>query len=280
MRPLEADGITVPSVLNTHWGSAYPTERVERRFILGDPPATTDFRQVASPLTVDMLRPSATGRGIVQFNSLLADEDFIRLAEWMRGYPEMTLRAYGSYDRSISDFEFLRFFPSLRRFDADALHASITSIDGLRHLPDDLEELALGDTTPRHDLSIIGRFPAPAIAVGRGAQEGHRGDRAAHGARAAEHPLDHAARPLAVPASALAAVSRDQARRHDRPSPPAGDRGDPVPRAVAHPRVGRHRRDRPDGFAAIRLPSGAQARRATARLRRRTEFCAGSTSKR
>jgi hypothetical protein len=158
IRPLAADGITVPSVLNTHWGTAYPAERVERRFILGDPPATADFRQVASPLTDDMLRPSLTGRGVVQFNSLLADRDFVRLSEWMSAYPEMTLRAYGSYDRTIRDLEFLRFFPSLRRFDADALHSSITSIDGLRHLPVDLEELALGDTTPRHDLSIIGRF--------------------------------------------------------------------------------------------------------------------------
>jgi hypothetical protein len=157
-RPLEADGITVPAKLNTHWGAAYPTERAERRFILGDPPPTSEFRQVASPLTDDMLRPSITGRGVVQFNKSLTDEDFIRLGEWMRQYPDMMLRAYGSYDRSIRDLEFLRFFPTLRRFDADALHASITSLDGLRHLPAGLSELAIGETTPRLDLSILGRF--------------------------------------------------------------------------------------------------------------------------
>jgi hypothetical protein len=36
-------------------------------------------------------------------------------------YPEMTLRAYGSYDHSIVDLEFLRSFPTLRRLGADAL---------------------------------------------------------------------------------------------------------------------------------------------------------------
>jgi hypothetical protein len=89
----------------------------------------------------------------------MTDADFGRLAEWMREYPEMMLRAYGSYDGSIRDLEFLRFFPTLRRFDADALHSSIRSLDGLRHLSTDVEELAIGVTTPRHDLSILARFP-------------------------------------------------------------------------------------------------------------------------
>jgi internalin A len=157
-RPLEADGIEVPAQVNTFWGPTYPTDRAERRFIHGDPPPTSERRNVGSPLTDEMLAPSPTGRGVVQFNKLLTDADFGRLAEWMRAYPEMMLRAYGSYDGSIQDLEFLRFFPTLRRFDADALHGRIRSLDGLRHLPLDVEELAIGVTAPRHDVSVIGRF--------------------------------------------------------------------------------------------------------------------------
>jgi len=158
-RPLAADGIEPPvGSIGTHWGDGFPTLRAERRFIAGDPPPTAERRQVASPLTEEMLRPSPTGRGVVQFDRRLTDGDFERLSDWMARYPEMMLRAYGSYDGSIRDLEFLRFFPTLRRFDADALYSRISSLDGLRHLPDDLEELAIGDTKPRHDLAILARF--------------------------------------------------------------------------------------------------------------------------
>ena len=158
-RPLAADGIEPPTgSVGTHWGAGFPTLRLERRFIAGDPPPKAERRHVASPLTDEMLRPSPTGRGVVQFDRLRTDDDFRRLSDWLRPYPEMMLRTYGSYDGSIRDLEFLRFFPTLRRFDADALHSRISSLDGLRHLPEDLEELAIGDTTPRQDLAILGRF--------------------------------------------------------------------------------------------------------------------------
>jgi hypothetical protein len=157
-RPLELDPMEIPSHLSTHWGPSYGPWRVERRFIHGDPPPSADFRHLRSPLTGEMLRPSATGRGTVQFDSLLTDADFELVAEWLRQYPEMTLRAYGGYDGSIRDLEFLRFFPFLRRFAADALWDRLGSLDGLRHLPDDLEELGLGATRGRLDLSGLGRF--------------------------------------------------------------------------------------------------------------------------
>jgi immunity protein 26 of polymorphic toxin system len=158
-RPLEADGIEPPiGSIGTHWGDGYPTLRAEQRFIKGDPPPTSERRVIEAPLTDEMLRPSPTGRGVVQFRTQLTDDEFVRLADWMAQYPEMMLRVYGSYDGSIQDLEFLRFFPTLRRFDADALHSRIRSLDGLRHLPEDAEELAIGDTTPRQDLAILRRF--------------------------------------------------------------------------------------------------------------------------
>jgi len=157
-RPLDADRIEPPERVDTYWGDGYGVMRAERRFIAGDPAPTSEFRQVSSPLSPEMLRPSFTGRGVVQFSKRLTDDDFRQLGEWFRAYPEMTLRAYGSYDHSILDLEFLRFFPTLRRFAADALWDSLTSLDGLRHLPADLQELGIGATRAKLDLAILARF--------------------------------------------------------------------------------------------------------------------------
>ena len=115
--------------------------------------------------------PAPTGRGVVQFRTRLTDDDFRQLGEWFRAYPEMTLRAYGSYDHSITDLEFLRFFPTLRRFGADALWDSLTSLDGLRHLPPDLEELGIGATKARLDLGRPVALSGAAVALPRGSDE-------------------------------------------------------------------------------------------------------------
>lgn len=115
-------------------------------------------RELRSPITMEMLKPSHTGRGVVQFKSMLSDEDFSRLGDWLRRYPQMMLRVYGSYDGSIRDLEFLRFMPCLRRFDVDAVYDSLESLDGLRHLGEDVEELVIGRTRRTLDLSVVGRF--------------------------------------------------------------------------------------------------------------------------
>lgn len=155
-RPLGVDGLTVPDSVPSYWGAGYPKTRAERRFIAGDQAPQWERRFLSPPLTDEMLRPSATGRGIVQFSSPLTDGDYGRLATWLREYPQMTLRVYGSL--VIRDLEFLRFFPFLERFEADALH-NLESADGLRHLPESVEALALGATRRQLDLRILARFP-------------------------------------------------------------------------------------------------------------------------
>ena len=157
-RPLELDGIVPNLDPNSWWSPGYPAARAERRFIELDPPHASDHREVRSPLTPEMLQPSLAGRGTIQFSSLLTDRDFALLAEWLAQYPEMGLRAYGSYDKSIQDLEFLRFFPSLRSFDVDSIYNPLSSLDGLRHLPEDLESLWIGATERPLDLSILARF--------------------------------------------------------------------------------------------------------------------------
>jgi hypothetical protein len=131
--------------------------RAERRFIASDPPPRWERRTVSSPLTDEMLRPSLSGRGVVQFSRPLTDLDFRQLAEWLDEYPRMALRVYGSSE--IRDLAFLRFFPRLTRFAADALH-ELESLDGMLYLSEDLAELGLGATRRKLDLTVLGRFPS------------------------------------------------------------------------------------------------------------------------
>jgi hypothetical protein len=90
---------------------------------------------------------------------MLSEDDLRRLGGFMERYPDVPLRAYGGYDGTIVDLEFLRFFPRLRRFSADALrYHEFNSIEGLRFLPDDLLELGLGRTKRRLSLLPLARF--------------------------------------------------------------------------------------------------------------------------
>jgi hypothetical protein len=101
-----------------------------------------------------MLRPFEAYTGVVQFRSMMTEADFQRLAEWLSGYPQLTLRAYGD----ITNLEFLRFFPFVRRFCANALYHSLRSLDGLRHLPTHLDTLTIGWTKHKLDLNVLQRF--------------------------------------------------------------------------------------------------------------------------
>jgi hypothetical protein len=158
IRPLDSDGIVVPTTINSGWGFGYPTAVAERRFVHHDPPPMFTRRGVRSPLTDDMHIPLPSQSGVVQFSSMLTDREFIRLANWLRDYPQVTLRAFGSYDKSINNLEFLRFFSFHGRFSADALYHSLKSLNGLRYLPENLEELEIGQTKLNLDLSILERF--------------------------------------------------------------------------------------------------------------------------
>jgi hypothetical protein len=116
-----------------------------------------ELREVRSPLTPEMLAAPTTGRGRVQFNSLPSEPDLRHLADWLAQNPGMALRAYGSYDGSIRNLEFLRLFPKLRRFYVDYVY-DLESLDGMRHLPADTQGLAIGSTKRPLDLSSLARF--------------------------------------------------------------------------------------------------------------------------
>ena len=116
------------------------------------------IREVTPPLTAADLAPLGPAYRTVQFRSRLADDDLRRLAEFLEGHPSVRLRVYGGYDGSVTDLEFLRFFPKLRRFSVDAMY-ELPSLDGLRHLSPDLEELTIGWTrSKRFSLRVLERF--------------------------------------------------------------------------------------------------------------------------
>src|SRR5712692_9693696 len=154
-RPLYADELIVPADIRSTWGYSYLKLRAERLLLKGDEPPPWEIRMVASPLTDEMLRPFKAMAGVVQFQSMMTDSDFARLSEWLRAHPHVRLRAFGG---NITNLEFLRFFPTVRRFSADAVYRSLESLDGLRHLPEDLEALTIGWTKRKLDLGILRRF--------------------------------------------------------------------------------------------------------------------------
>jgi hypothetical protein len=116
------------------------------------------LREIGSPLTAEQLRPLDARCRCVQFSKPLASHEYPALAEFLRAYPQVPLRMYGHYGLT-PDLEFLRHFSFLSGFQVDVL--DLSSFDGLRHLPENLTSLALGQTrSRRHSLTLLSRFPA------------------------------------------------------------------------------------------------------------------------
>ena len=116
------------------------------------------LREVCSPLIDEDLAPLVPEHTTVQISSRLTDDEFRRLADFMADYPEVRLRVYGGYDGSITDLDFLRFFPRLRRFSVDAIY-ELPSLDGIGLLSDELEDLLIGWTrSKRFSLRNLTNF--------------------------------------------------------------------------------------------------------------------------
>jgi internalin A len=93
---------------------------------------------------------------VVQFSSPLSDAELRKVADFMRGYPEVPLRVYGHYGEGCN-LNFLRYFPFLRQFQVDVF--DLQDIDGLRYLPDNLEFVGFSQTrSKRFSLAFLSRF--------------------------------------------------------------------------------------------------------------------------
>jgi hypothetical protein len=69
-RQLDLEGIVCPTDVRTTWGLRVAKVRAEHIFVNGDPPPPWERRNVASPLTDDMLRPITSPTATVQFDRL------------------------------------------------------------------------------------------------------------------------------------------------------------------------------------------------------------------
>lgn len=114
------------------------------------------IRQLESPLSDAQLRPLDPGCRVVQFSNPLSNAELRKVADFMRVYPGVSLRVYGHYGNGC-DLDFLKYFPFLRRFQIDVF--DLQDIDGLRHLPDNLEFLGFSQTrSKRFSLAFLSRF--------------------------------------------------------------------------------------------------------------------------
>src|SRR5690349_1402452 len=93
------------------------------------------YRMIGSPLTEAMLTPLDPRCEHVQFSGPLSDNDYIKLAHFMRDYPKVSLRTFFGLN-PMEDLEFLRFFPDLEHFQCELIN--LKTLSGLRHLPEGL----------------------------------------------------------------------------------------------------------------------------------------------
>ena len=110
-------------------------------------------RAVFSPLTDEMVRPIEARHASIDLTTPLTDDEYRRVANLMEQYPQTVLTTLPPYQHQVTDLEFLRFFPFLRRF---VVHfRALESLDGLRHLSDSLEGLGVLWAKRQLDLSVL-----------------------------------------------------------------------------------------------------------------------------
>lgn len=91
-----------------------------------------EYRRVGPPLTAAMLAPLEPDCRTVNLRGPLSSTEAARLADLMRPRPDVRLSVGPSYDASIADLDFLRFFPWLDWLSASSL--SLRDLTGLTHL--------------------------------------------------------------------------------------------------------------------------------------------------
>jgi hypothetical protein len=123
-----------------------------------DPQNYPFIREIKSPLTSEQLSPLDQRCRVVQFASSLTDSEHIKLAEFLRAYPDVPLRVYGHYGLSVKDLGFLCYYSFLKGFQVDLWQLETT--EGIEFLPSTLEFLAFGQTkSKKFSLRLLSRFP-------------------------------------------------------------------------------------------------------------------------
>ncbi len=117
-------------------------------------PSPDSIRNFNGPLREGDLSPLGPRCREVLLTSPLEDRDYRRLGALIAEQPRVLLRVVSP---QITDLEFLRFFPALRRLHFDLF--GLRSSDGLQHLSPDLTYLGWGPTrSGRLTMKVLSRF--------------------------------------------------------------------------------------------------------------------------
>jgi hypothetical protein len=106
------------------------------------------------PSVAAVLDPAARW---VQFTEPLPEWQHRELGRWLAEHRGTGLRVYGNYRGGLDDLEFLRHYPRVAGFALDTMHGEAPDLSGLRHLPDDLEQLTLGVPSGEHGETLLAR---------------------------------------------------------------------------------------------------------------------------
>jgi hypothetical protein len=193
IRPLDLDGLVPQSEVRSYYGDSFMTKRAEHIFVHGSPPPPFERRQVASPLTDEMLRPFASPSGVVQFASPLSDGDYVRglrisSGEIRRSGCAHSVLAIPDHRPRVPALT----FPNSTSSGPTRCFISLESLDGLRHLPTTLQSLGIGDTKRKLDLSVLARFDDLQSLFLEGQTKGISVVSGADVVRGADAPVDHA----------------------------------------------------------------------------------------
>ena len=114
------------------------------------------FTWVESPITPKQLSEINSSLGRVQFGAALTESDHKKLAEWLRKFPDVSLRVYESFGAPERDLDFLRHYKGLKRLSVDLYH--LQSLDGLYHIADSLEYFGFGQTKEKVSVEFLAEF--------------------------------------------------------------------------------------------------------------------------
>jgi len=114
---------------------------------------------VKSPITNQQLEQFDPSYGGFQFDELLTESDFKKIADVLEKHPNCGLRVYGNYNNSIKGLSFLKYFPNLTDFCIDSMW-NFQNLDELSFLPTSLKSLGIGQTKSNiFSLKILNQFP-------------------------------------------------------------------------------------------------------------------------
>ncbi|CAH2213864.1 leucine-rich repeat domain-containing protein [Tepidibacter aestuarii] len=111
------------------------------------------FIEIKSPVKFEGLDIKLEKLRRIQFSKALDENDYIKIAEFLKQYPNIILRVYLDYKKSILNLDFLKYFSNHARIAIDLYN--IEDISGMKYLNKDLRYFSFGATKKRFSLKFL-----------------------------------------------------------------------------------------------------------------------------